>query len=74
MAKKMNSNYNGKTFASDVNIAKKSTLLKTQNSMILTPIMIGSYYKNGKQIRNLAYWTRVLEEKDAEKLAVLKQA
>lgn len=74
MAKKMNG-YNGKAFAYDVNNVKKSTLLKTEeSSMILRPIMIGSYYKNNKQIRNIAYWTKVLEEQDAEKLEMLKQA
>ena len=75
MAKKMNNNYDGRNYASDVNAVKKSTLLKTEgSSMILRPVMIGSYYKNNKQIRNIAYWTKVLEEQDAEKLAMLKQA
>ena len=75
MAKKMSSNYSGRNFASDVNSVKKSTLLKTKgSSMIMKPVMIGSYYKNGKQIHNLEYWTKVIVNQDAEKLAQLKQA
>ena len=67
-------NYNGRNFASDVNNVKKSTLIKTDGSMILRPIMIGSYYKNNKQIHNLSYWIDVINNADAEKLAALKQA
>lgn len=73
MAKKMNNNYGGKAFASDVNNVKKSTLLKTgESSMILRPVMIGSYYKNGKQIRNIAYWMNVLNNNDVEALEKLQ--
>lgn len=71
MAKKING-YNGKAFASDVNNVKKNTLLKTESSMILKPIMIGSYYKNGKQIRNIAYWMNVLNNNDVEALEKLQ--
>jgi len=75
MAKKMNNNYGGKAFASDVNNVKKSTLLKTgESSMIMRPQLIGSYYKNRKKVRNIAYWMNVINNNDVEALSQLKQA
>ena len=73
MAKKMNG-YNGRTFAADANAVEESTLIKVENSMVIHPQLIGSYYKNRKQIHNLAYWTKVIADQDVEKLAQLKQA
>lgn len=71
MAKKMNS-YNGRMFAADANAVKESTLIKVEDSMIMRPQLIGSYYKNRKKVRNIAYWMDVLNRKDAEALEKLQ--
>lgn len=71
MAKKMNG-YNGHTFAADANAVKESTLIKVEDSMIMRPQLIGSYYKNRKKVRNIAYWMDVLNRGDAEALEKLQ--
>ena len=67
--------YTGKQFVDDVMaIEDKSTLIQSKESMIIYPQLVGSYYKNGKQIHNIKYWMDVLNRKDAEALSQLKQA
>lgn len=63
-----------KRFAVDVNDVKKSTLIKVENSIIIRPTMIGSYYKNNKKIRRLDHWIDVINRQDAEALEQLKWA
>jgi len=66
--------YTGKQLIDDVMRVDAKTLIQPKESMILRPQMIGSYYKNGKQIHNIKYWMDVLNRKDAEALSQLKQA
>ena len=67
-------NYSEKEFASQVYDVKEETLLKVESSMVMKPIIIGSYYKNRKQVHNLQYWMKAVADQDVEKLAQLKQA
>ena len=66
--------YNEKEFADLVNEVKEETLLKVKTPMIMKPLIVGSYYKNRKQVHNLAYWMKAVADQDVEKLAQLKQA
>ena len=67
--------YTKKQLVDDVmNGVAAETLIQPKESMIMYPQLIGSYYKNGKQVRNIAYWMDVLNRKDAEALSQLKQA
>lgn len=65
--------YTGKQLIDDVmkEVDAKS-LFQPKKSMILRPQMIGSYYKNRKQIRNIAYWMNVLNNNDVEALEKLQ--
>ena len=65
-------NYEGKVFAADVNAVDESTLIKVEKSMIMRTIIIGSYYKNRKQVRRLDYWINVINRQDAEALEQLQ--
>lgn len=59
MKKKMNG-YNGRSFASDCNKVKASTLLEAPCITIM-PRMITDAYKKGKTLRNSMYLKGVMQ-------------
>lgn len=54
MKKKMNGDYNAKSFMADVNRVPENTLLKAPCITIM-PRMITDAYKKGKTLRNSMY-------------------
>lgn len=64
--------YTKKHLIDDVMKVNAKTLIQPKESIIMYPQMIGSYYKNGKQVRNIAYWMDVLNRGDAEALEKLQ--